>query len=80
MIQHKDNQLYEKGFFSDLLGYIGVDKTLLNSDNDFFKEMVKEIVDEKIVNECKKLRYLIKNVIEKNLTVLYQIDYDNAKK
>ena len=34
----------------------------------------------KTVNECKKLRYLIHNVMGRNISVMTQRDYDNVRK
>ena len=34
---------------------------------------------ERIVSECKKLRYLVHNMGGRNLTVLSQTEYDNVR-
>ena len=66
---------------SDVLGDVGVDETLPKKvDDEKIKGLVETIVYYVTVSECKKLWYLIHNVVGRNMTVLSQIGYYNVRK
>ena len=71
MIKEKDNKLTEMFFRSDVLGDTRVDEKLPKKmDDEKIKGLAENSVHERTVSECKKLWYLIHNVVGKYQIVM----------
>ena len=69
---------FSSDVLGDVLGDVGADET--TQKLLIIKRTFKKSVYLKTVGECKILRYLIHNMIGRNLNVMTQIEYDNIRK
>ena len=66
-----------KVMYKQMLRQIKNQKSL---DDENFKGPIENIVYEKSVSECKKLGYLIQNIVKRNMNVISQNEYYKIRK